>query len=171
MKKTFIILGFFFLFSSCEELNSSYKIGSKVCSIDTAFVGVWNFYKIQNFNNFNLTADSHSLVIYPFNKKEYVVIISDKSFILPFKAFITTIGNNKIAHIHALSQLTEKSFLYYPFFVNKDTLIFWGFNTKNIIDSLKSRHKIYSFIKKHYNDSKYFSAKRYYIKQRSIKLF
>ena len=180
MKYIWILIIPFFIYS-CDDLSSKYPAG-KTCQsyMDTSLVGYWESVSIENFATSNLPLDTHMIAIMPFNKKEYLlqalkmddsgkVQVKDMG---TYRAFISTIGKQKVANIQVLTpNLEEKEeYLIYPFELKNDTLIFYSFYSTKVNREFKSTCELRKFLKKNFNNMEMYSSIRKYTRK-SFKMF
>lgn len=162
--KYFIYIIFLFVFFSCEEYEFKRPLTPpRQSTIDTNLVGIWVFDKCKAFNDFNFQIDSHLLIIFPFNKNEYVIIFQSNKkksneFPVVFKGHISKIGSYSFANVKWISDINNTDYIYYAFKMQNDSLYYWGF-LKNKVPYQINAKKYFS---KHYNDTNIISAIRAY---------
>jgi len=167
--KVVVFICLLIFLSACQELGGDKTLTcSRKSIIDTAITGVWKFVGSKEYNQFELEANPHSLIILPFNRNEYVLmILSDKdsaehpSF---FKAIESRLSNKRIANVQALFNKPAEGYIYYPFDISGDTLYFWGFYTNKVSPKVDHKRSIKKFILHHFNDTNYFSSIRKYVR-------
>ncbi|MCX7863239.1 MAG: hypothetical protein N2449_09635 [Bacteroidales bacterium] len=149
---------------SCEEYEYEKPL-TPICkaSIDTNVIGLWVFESYKTYNNFTLDIDSHLLMILPYNKHEYIIVLRNEkkaSNDLPllYKGHISKIGNYTFANIRWIGDKNDVPYIYYAFTIQNDSLYYWGY-VKNKLPQVFQAKK---FFVKHYNDTNYISAIRKY---------
>lgn len=170
---TFIILIAFVFIVACNDLSSKYPAGKLSQSYQNdSLAGYWELVDVSDSTGSGLKVDSHLLVIIPFNKKEYLLqtlSIDDSGKVLfkdlgMFKGFISTIGKQNVANVQMLvpGETDKNDYLIYPFCLNGDTLVMWGFSSQKITKEFKSSCQLRKFLKINmYNKSLYSSTRKY----------
>ncbi len=160
--KNIIFFCFLLLIFSCSEYEYKKPL-TAICKskIDTNVVGVWVFDKIKKYNDFEIQIDTHILIIYPFDKNEYAIIISTmkhKSYEIPmiYKGHISKIGNYMFANVKWLNETSY--YVYYAFKIENDSLYYWGFLKNKVPYQINAK----KFFTKHYNDTNIISGIRMY---------
>jgi len=179
MKALFLLIFFAtLLIAGCDDMSSPFPAGkvSDAFLIDS-ISGYWQLVEVKDTQNSKIEIDSNLLVIVPFNKKEYLLQtlnFDDSGKVLfkdlgVFRAFITKIGDYKIANVQMLvpGENDKEDYLIYPFYFNSDTLIFHGFSAKKISKEFKSTKELRKFLKTNLGNNNLFSSTRKYIKKYS----
>ncbi len=162
--KWYFFIGLLLFLSSCNEYEYEKPLTS-VCkaTIDTNYIGFWQFVGYKTFNDFNLQVDSHYLMIVPFNKNEYVIVVhstkeNTNSLPLLLKAHLSLLKNLSLANVSVLDGTPGNSYVYYGVKVQNDSLYYWGFMKNKLPHTFRAK----KFFTLHGEDTLYLSAIRKY---------
>ncbi|PKP18326.1 MAG: hypothetical protein CVU05_13725 [Bacteroidetes bacterium HGW-Bacteroidetes-21] len=182
MKKSPLALIFIALlfFTSCNEYLSPVPAGPVSKSkILPEYLGLWEYVGQTNDSNKNINNESpHYLMIYGFNKHEYLIqmvmrdtVVKADAFQGLHRGFISEINGYHIVNFVELTKTEDAGYFIYNFGMKNDTFWVHGFDRYKMDKTFNSSCKLRSYLKKYLNDPSVFTPTSYYIKTEKIDFY